>query len=153
MLGEGVRRKRQGRGERPARPERLQRRAVVEQPRRHDRRHAPAGRKTVHRGLQVPRQLLERRIENDGVEAPGRREKVSQVDGVVSRSRCGREEAVQQGGAVKRQLIQRQLRPAGFRDGSDQPGAGGRLEHPVAGPDLSRSNRDRRQRRRRGELR
>jgi len=102
--------------------------------------------------MQMPLQVLERRVEQDRIEAAGCRQQILQVYGVVARGLGGREQRLQQRVAMRRHLVQRQRRAAGLGDHRHQAGAGGGLEHPVAGADLGCGDSHGGKRRGRGEL-
>lgn len=149
MLGEGQRRKGDGRHEVAAALQRLQGGPVLEQARWHDGGEPAAGRQAIEGGVQMPLQVLERRIDEGGVEAAGERQEVLQMHRVVPRRRGVREQPFEQGRAMRRELVERQVRAAGFCDDRHQSGARRGLEHAVARPHLGGGHGHRRERRRR----
>lgn len=119
---------------------------------RDHRGHAPALGQAGQRRPQVGAQASEGGIEQDRVEAPRRRQQVADQGRVVAAPGRGREQAVQQGGAVGRQLVQGQAGAAGLGHPRQQAGPGGGLQHPIARAHLGRQGDQGRHRRRGREL-
>jgi hypothetical protein len=104
---------------------------------RHDGGHTPSIGKRPHGGRQVARKVGEGRIADHHVERPGTLQPVGQLAAVEARTPAAGKQPVQQPRPRGRKLVQGQFRTTGLCHHRHQPRTGGRLQHPVPGPDLS----------------
>ena len=105
-------------------------RAVVEQPRRHDRGQAAAVGQAVQGRMEVLVQLLEGRVHHRDFEGAGGRQDVFQAARVVRGGGREREQALEQAATAGRDLVERHLAPAGL----GQDGEEGRCLRRAPGP-------------------
>ena len=136
VLSVGAGREGQPQADRTAGGERAQRRGVLEQPRRHDRRQPAAIGQTVQGRVQVRLQVLEGRVGEHSVEPTRPGEGVAKVARVLLAAGREGEEAFEQSRTAGGELVEGQGAAAGLGQDGQEAAAGRGLQHLVARADL-----------------